>query len=319
MYFEARAVEAGVGEVSEPVAEHEHLGGGGELAACHHVQVSEEEIAGVGVVGQVCVAEGLQAAQGHLGAFGAGAELWLLSRGGAPAQCEGDGPSGIDGGVEVLAEAVAEEPLHEAEGARVAAGAVAVRHIEGDAVDFFCQLGVHHPHAEFFLDIVEEPDVVVAGQPCHLHAGVGELGELAEQAHVALWHHVLVFVPVVEDVAEQVYGHGLLLDAVEEGDDASFALAGTVVVGGAQVKVAQEVGQGALSHFLYGIDVVVDLGGFHERLGGHLGEDLEEELLDFGHGGCGLHLEHDGLYVVVGDAADGRLGGAEYARTEDFL
>ena len=67
-----------------------------------------------------------------------------------------------------------------------------------------------------FFEIAVGPDVVIAREVVHLYAHIGELGNLSEEPSIALRHHVAVFVPEVEHVAEQVDGSGFRLDAVEE-------------------------------------------------------------------------------------------------------
>ena len=102
------------------------------------------------------------------------------------------------------------------------AQAVAVGQIEYLSVYFGgYRLGVEGD-AALLLEVIVGPDVVVAGEEVHLDAHVRQLGKLAEEARVALWHNVFVLVPEVEHVAEQVHGGGFRLYVVEETHQAAF-------------------------------------------------------------------------------------------------
>ena len=70
--------------------------------------------------------------------------------------------------------------------------------------------------ATLLLQISIHPDVVVAGEVMNLHAHVGKLREFAEKPCVALRHHIFVFIPEVEHVAEQIYRRRLMLYVVEK-------------------------------------------------------------------------------------------------------
>ena len=77
-------------------------------------------------------------------------------------------------------------------------------------------------HATFLLQVAVGPEVVVAHEVVHLHAHVGQFGEFAEEARVALGHHVAVFVPEVEHIAEQIDRFRLVFYLVEEAHEAAF-------------------------------------------------------------------------------------------------
>lgn len=70
--------------------------------------------------------------------------------------------------------------------------------VDGEGVG----MGVH-VGADFLLEVVEEPHVVVADVVVDLDAAVGEAGEGAEEACVSAGHYFAVGEPEVEDVAEE--------------------------------------------------------------------------------------------------------------------
>ena len=95
--------------------------------------------------------------------------------------------------------------------------------------------------AAFLFEVVEHPHVVVAGEVVDLHAVVGEFGDFSEESCEAPWHGLTVFEPEVEHVSEEVYGGGLVLDAVEEVDESAFLCTAAADGLGAQVGIAEEV------------------------------------------------------------------------------
>ena len=120
----------------------------------------------------------------------------------APCMRERNGPARMDGSVEALAEAVAEQCPHCAEYRWKFSHTVAVAQKEAEAVDVAHHEAVDHAQADFIAHIVEQPDVVVADEPCYLHAAVGQTGKRPEKPHVAARHHRPVLEPVVEHIAE---------------------------------------------------------------------------------------------------------------------
>ena len=115
-----------------------------------------------------------------------------------------------------LAKAVVEYPADELERLVGVAQAVTMSHEEYLAVDLCSQRLVVQDDAALFFQILLGPDVVVAGEVMYLDAHIGQLRQFAEEAGVAFGHHVTVFIPEVEHVAEQIDGGRLLLNTVEE-------------------------------------------------------------------------------------------------------
>lgn len=79
--------------------------------------------------------------------------------------------------------------------------------------------------AALLLQIAIGPYIVVAREEMHLHTKVGQFRELAEEASATLWHDILVFVPKVEHIAQKIDCARLVLDTIEETDDAPLLCA----------------------------------------------------------------------------------------------
>ena len=79
------------------------------------------------------------------------------------------------------------------------------------------------PPVSLLGEVSLAPYVVVADEEVHLHAIVGQLRYLAQEAGVALGYDVVVLEPKVEDVAQHVHCRGFVLDAVEELDQSSLS------------------------------------------------------------------------------------------------
>lgn len=79
--------------------------------------------------------------------------------------------------------------------------------------------------ATLLLQIAVGPYIVVAREEMHLHTKVGQFRELAEEASAPLWHDILVFVPKVEHIAQEIDCARLVLDTIEETDDAPLLCA----------------------------------------------------------------------------------------------
>ncbi len=133
-----------------------------------------------------------------------------------PFEAELHAPPRMNEVEQTLACAVVEHPAQELEVGMGVAQAVAVGKIEDLAVQLGCQRLAVHDEAALFLEVAVGPYIMVAGEEMHLDAHVGKLRQLTEETRVALGHDVLVFVPEVKHIAEQIDCLSLLLDAVEE-------------------------------------------------------------------------------------------------------
>ena len=63
---------------------------------------------------------------------------------------------------------------------------------------------------------------MVACEIVHFYAQVGQFADFSQEAGIAFGYGVFVFVPEIKNVAQQINGSSLVLDAVEKVDEASF-------------------------------------------------------------------------------------------------
>ena len=104
-------------------------------------------------------------------------------------------------------------------------------------------------HAKFFFEVSIGPEVVVAGVVMHGNSAICHAGDGAEQACAAFGNGVLVLVPKVEDVSDQMdFCGGPFMRVVtacrgvfEPADETQFALAAAGRIGGTEVQVRGEV------------------------------------------------------------------------------
>ena len=73
--------------------------------------------------------------------------------------------------------------------------------------------------AAFALEVVTDPQVVVAREEDHADAAVGQLGQLAQRAHKPFGHDPLVLEPEVEDVTHKEDRLGVVRHGVEPRDE----------------------------------------------------------------------------------------------------
>ncbi len=205
-----------------------------------YVPVAEDEVVDVGVGGEVFGGElNERFSVGAAVRVGHGVEASVLF---APAKGERDGPSGVDGGKELLAEAVAEQGAEKPEARRIFADSVAMGDEEFFAVKLGGYYAVDHLDAQFAGEIVENPYVVVPYEPSDFYAGVSQLGKAAEETGKAAGHHVAVLKPEVEHVADEVDSFGIFGHVAQAAHDAPLGLVGGGKVCSAEMQVAEKVG-----------------------------------------------------------------------------
>lgn len=216
-------VEHGVGAEVHPFAQNEQAG----IARQHQVEldmaVAVEEIVDIGVLSQVLL--GVEDERLVLFALVAWRTLALVLETAVlgPFEAEVDTPAGMDAGKHALQQGVVKHAAQEAELAVGVPQTVAMGKIEYLAAYIDRERFVVHDHAALLGQIVLAPDVVVADEEVYLHTAVGELAHLAEEAGVALGHHVAVFKPEIKHVAQHIHRRGLVLDGVKEVDQTALA------------------------------------------------------------------------------------------------
>ena len=167
------AIENTVGKMVDPVAEDDHTGtsGSAERVIDQHMAMAENEVVDrARMLGEILAAVGderLLLAEKLRAVVG---EVARMAR---PPVGEGDSPAGMDGGIEPLGKTAAEGGADGAEQRWQLAQAVAVAEEEMLPLDGEELVAVDHRHPYLIAEIVEEPDVVVADEPCDLHPAVG--------------------------------------------------------------------------------------------------------------------------------------------------
>ena len=242
------AVEHGVGAEAGPLAQDEQACVAREHQVELYVAVAVDEEVDVGVLLQVLLGVGDEGLV--LLAHVAGRSLALVLEAAmlGPFEAEVYTPAGVYAGKEPLQDGVVE---HGPQGAELPVGvaqSVAVGEVEELASELHGHGAVVHDGAALLGEVVLAPDVVVADEEVHLHAAVGELAHLAEEAGVALGHHVAVLEPEVEDVAQHIHGRGLLLYLVEEVDQPPLAGTHRGECAAAQVCIGDEVNHDCFLH-----------------------------------------------------------------------
>ena len=81
-----------------------------------------------------------------------------------------------------------------------------------------------HNHSTLLLEIILAPHIVVTREEVHLDAHVCQFANLAKDSGVPLRHHILVLVPEVEDIAQEIDGLRLILNLVKESHQPAFLL-----------------------------------------------------------------------------------------------
>lgn len=235
------AVEHGVGELRDPVAENHHACLLREEKVELYVSVSEHEVVDIVVCLHVLLRKEHEvlAVLTHVRRFLAVGTL--QTRVLRPGESEPHSPAWVQRVEQHLARAVVEYALYELEAAVGVAQSVAVRYVEHLVVDLYrLGLGVHDK-ATLLFEVAVGPDVVVAGEVVHLHAHVGQFRELAQKARVALRHNVAPLAPEVEHIAQQIDGACLCLYRVEKPHESTL-LSATVVDGPRpEVGIAKEI------------------------------------------------------------------------------
>ena len=149
-------------------------------------------------------------------------------------------PSRVYGGIGFLAYAVAEHCAEESESSGQFPHSVAVAHEKSFSHDCGDLRAVDYPHADFIAQVIEQPYVVVADEPCDFNAFVGHAGQGAEEPGESPWHYCAVFIPIIEYVSEQIQFRGLGTYGIEETHDPAFMFEGVGEVGGSQMQVGYE-------------------------------------------------------------------------------
>ena len=231
-----------------PLPEHHHLAAGRHLLAGEHMDVAEHEEIYLRMRLMVFPGEGPEA--GEKLAVGYATVFTLHAAVAAPAISERHRPARMDARKKKLADLAAEKSAHKPEARLEPPYPVAMSHEECPAAYALGQASVYHLDAELRREVVEYPYVVVAYEPDYPHAAVAQIGKLAEETHEPTGHDIAVFIPVVEDVAQQIDRGRILLYAVEKCAYPQLRLPRIREIGSAHMEVAKEIRIPAFSSYI---------------------------------------------------------------------
>ncbi len=220
LQFELEAVPDGIGVELHPVAENHQASVVGNGFVDHQMQVTEEEETRVRIRQKICFREGFERFDiaRLCGRESLGGESALTAAEG-PATGKAERPSRVDGGVKDLAQAVTEDTLNKAIFEWLITDFIAVREEETFAEQLRIERLAVYDGSDFLRQVVEHPDVVIADKEMDFDTEVAQLGDLTEKAHVSARHDVFVFVPIVEDIAQEIHGRRIVFNLVEPSDE----------------------------------------------------------------------------------------------------
>ena len=130
----------------------------------------------------------------------------------------------MDSGIEPLAHLIIETPAREAVHGGLFTHIIAMRDEYLFALGLDNGAPIEDGHVQLIAQVVEQPHIVIAGDPRELHASISELGELAQETDVAAGNHILVLVPIVQDVAQQVELGRIVLDTIQKTAHAALTI-----------------------------------------------------------------------------------------------
>ena len=193
---------------------------GRELAVEHEVEMAEEEEIRLGMGLQISAGKGIERA---CVAFLCGCATCVgeafATAAERPFPGKAERPPRVDRGIEHLTESIAKDALDEAVFSGLVAHLIAVSEEKVTAEQLHSQRAAMDDSAHFGGQVIEHPNVMVADEEVDFHAGVVQLGQFAQETHVAAGHDVAVLVPIVEHVTQKVDGRGIRGNAVHPADE----------------------------------------------------------------------------------------------------
>ena len=123
---------------------------------------------------------------------------------------------------QTLADTVVEHPFQELKLAVGIAQTIAMCQIEHASIDVGRQGLAMQDDATLLLQIAISPNIVVTSEIVHFHPIVGQFRDFSKETRVAFRHNMLVLVPEVEHIAQQVDSGSLFLDTVKESHKAAL-------------------------------------------------------------------------------------------------
>lgn len=231
--------DAGVGTEINPLSEDYGAACGREPLVGKCVAVAENEIVYVGVCAQIFIGkddEGFRAAPPISIRHRVTAAVVIAER-----TRKRHSPARVHRGEEPLAEAVVKQSAQESERARGTPHSIAMRDKESPAAYVADKSAVYDLYAEFRRQIIEYPDVVIAYHPCDLHARIGQLRQCPEKTCVPPWHHIAVFIPIVEHIPHEIYLGSIGRYALKKAHNTPLRLYRRGEIGCSEMQITKEI------------------------------------------------------------------------------
>ena len=141
---------------------------------------------------------------------------------GRPSQGECHAPPRVYGCIEALAETAAKNLPQQAEREVAFSHIVAVREKEAFPADVGNKCSVVYGNTQFVREVVENPNVVIPDKPMYIYPAVAQFGQFTEESGKPPGYHVAIFIPIVQNIPQQIQRTGIVLDTVEPSHNAPF-------------------------------------------------------------------------------------------------
>ena len=82
---------------------------------------------------------------------------------------------------------------------------------------------------------------MIADKKMDGYFGVGDLGQLAQQSHIALWYNPPVFIPEIKNVSDNKNLSSVFFYFIQELNNYFFALKAGLVVRSTEMKIGKEI------------------------------------------------------------------------------
>ena len=79
-----------------------------------------------------------------------------------------------------------------------------------------------HDDPQLRREVIEYPNIVIPDKPMYLYPAIGKLGDLPEKTGKSSGYHMLILIPVIENIAQQINHGGIVFDGVEPTHDTAF-------------------------------------------------------------------------------------------------
>ncbi len=158
-----------------------------------------------------------------------------------PAVGNADGQIGVHTGKQPLKEAVCKYLFQKMIAGVVGIQSIAMGQEELLVVEADTHFVVMYLNPQFGGQVVEHPNVVVAREKVNRDARVDQLGNFAEAARKASRNNFPVLEPIVEDIAHQKQGGGVVFYFIQPLHKEPFAFSIVIERGGSEVNIGDEV------------------------------------------------------------------------------